>query len=252
MKIDDILGMCIPVLFFLALAIETRYPARTFENVKAWRWIGLGFFILIMSLNALLPIFLPLDWIREHSLLPGAHLGVFAGVIVGYLVASLAQYAVHRAQHANHFLWRWSHQLHHSALRVDVAGFVYTHPFEMLLTLLSSLFVSLFILGLDPVAAAIVGFIPAVAGIVQHLNCRTPEWIELFMQRPEAHVLHHERNVHYGNFGDLPLWDKLFGTYRQPVESKVAVGFDPALSARVGSMLLGRDVELEMAKHPAP
>jgi sterol desaturase/sphingolipid hydroxylase (fatty acid hydroxylase superfamily) len=249
MKLEDLLGMMIPVAFILALVIETLRPARTFTRVKAWRWTGTGFFALIMVMNGLLPLALPLEWVREHSLLPGYKLGVFGGTIVGYLLSSFVQYALHRAQHASPFLWRWTHQLHHSALRVDVAGFVYTHPFEMLLTLATSLFTSLFILGLHPDAAAIVGFIPAIAGLIQHLNTRTPRWFEVLFQRPEAHLLHHEYGVHYGNFGDLPLWDKIFGTYKPPRADEVKVGFEPELSAKFGAMLFGRDVHLARHLH---
>ena len=30
------------------------------------------------------------------------------------------------------FLWRWFHQMHHSAERLDIPGAVYFHPFDML------------------------------------------------------------------------------------------------------------------------
>ena len=60
------------------------------------------------------------------------------------------------------------------------------------------------------------GYVHAVAAMVQHLNVATPRWLSLFFQRPEAHGLHHERGVHYRNFADLPLWDRVFGTYANP------------------------------------
>ena len=65
-------------------------------------------------------------------------------------------------------------------------------------------------------AAALVGYVHAVAPMVQHLNTPTPRWLSVVFQRPEAHGLHHERNIHHRNFGDLPLWDMIFGTLRQP------------------------------------
>jgi sterol desaturase/sphingolipid hydroxylase (fatty acid hydroxylase superfamily) len=244
-KLDDILGMMIPVAFVFALILESLRPSQKLTEVKNWRWIGAGFFTLIMVLNGVLPLFLPLEWVRAHSLLPGEKLGIVGGVIVGYLSSTFLQYWIHRAQHASPFLWRWTHQLHHSALRVDAAGFVYTHPFEMLITLLYSMVISIFVLGLHPTAIATVGFIPAIAGLVQHVNTRTPKWLEVFAQRPEAHVLHHEFGVHYGNFGDLPIWDKIFKTYRAPRAGQINVGFEPEKAAKLGAMLLGRDVNAQ-------
>ena len=34
--------------------------------------------------------------------------------------------------HNTPFLWRWFHQMHHSAERVDIWGALYFHPFDML------------------------------------------------------------------------------------------------------------------------
>lgn len=50
--------------------------------------------------------------------------------------------------------------------------------------------------------------------------------------------------MHARNYGDLPIWDMLFGTYLNP-RGPVAidVGFGEAQAARLGTMLLMRDVE---------
>ena len=45
-------------------------------------------------------------------------------------------------------------------------------------------------------------------------------------------MLHHEKDVHARNFGDMPLWDRLFGTYAAPAEREVALGFEPERSRR--------------------
>ena len=64
-----------------------------------------------------------------------------------------------------------------------------------------------------------------------------------FLPRPEMHALHHAFGVHGRNYGDLPLWDALFGTYANPSGPvAVQVGFEPDASARLGDMLLMRDV----------
>ena len=70
-----------------------------------------------------------------------------------------------------------------------------------------------------------------------HWNVRTPKWVGYFIQRPEEHILHHQCGVHASNYSDWPLWDKVFGTYRRPVESPVEVGFERAGFAEQLKML---------------
>jgi sterol desaturase/sphingolipid hydroxylase (fatty acid hydroxylase superfamily) len=55
-------------------------------------------------------------------------------------------------------------------------------------------------------------------------------------------MLHHERDVHARNFGDMPVWDHLFGTYGEPVDRTVKVGFEPDRSRRWLAMLAMIDV----------
>ena len=62
------------------------------------------------------------------------------------------------------------------------------------------------------------------------------------MQRPEAHAVHHERGVHAFNYSDFPLWDVLFGTFKNPKRHEVPAGFYLGSSYRVLDMLMGRDV----------
>jgi hypothetical protein len=71
---------------------------------------------------------------------------------------------------------------------------------------------------------------------------RTPNWVGYFIQRPEEHILHHQREMHADNYSDWPLWDKVFGTYRAPVEERLQVGFERAGFAEQLKMLAFIDV----------
>jgi hypothetical protein len=103
------------------------------------------------------------------------------------------------------------------------------------------------VLGLDPVAAALTGYIAAFYGYFQHLNIRTPQWLGYVIQRPEAHCIHHQRDVHAFNYGDLPVWDMLFGTFRNPAGFEGEVGFDQPATKRFGAMLGFVDVNEAVA-----
>ena len=71
---------------------------------------------------------------------------------------------------------------------------------------------------------------------------RTPYWLGFAIQRPESHLVHHQLGLHAFNYGDLPLWDMLFGTFRNPETFDAECGYYDGASSRVGEMLLGRDV----------
>jgi sterol desaturase/sphingolipid hydroxylase (fatty acid hydroxylase superfamily) len=77
----------------------------------------------------------------------------------------------------------------------------------------------------------------------QHANIATPHWLGYLIQRPESHNIHHARDVHRYNYSDLPLWDMLFGTFRNPRTAQAGTcGFYPGASGRLIDMLLGRNV----------
>jgi hypothetical protein len=113
-----------------------------------------------------------------------ARLGVVGGTLVGWLTLSFLSYLYHRTSHTWSPLWRISHQIHHSPQQVDISGSVLFHPFEMVVQVLLQLFVTVLVLGLDPLAAALTGVVAALHGIFQRWNVRTPRWIGYFVQRP--------------------------------------------------------------------
>ena len=69
-----------------------------------------------------------------------------------------------------------------------------------------------------------------------------PRWLGLLVQRPESHSWHHARGVHAHNYSDLPLFDILAGTWKNPGEFAPAQGFHPGASSEFGNLLRGRDV----------
>lgn len=241
MEAVDLAGVAIPVTYFVFLAAERLWPAR-FPPRKGWQWVGVAFLLVMGVAGVVVPLVLPREWLVAHRWWNGTGLGVPAGAAFGYLVLSGIAYAWHRAAHHVGFLWRAFHQLHHSPQRVDLPGSVFFHPFEMVVQALMQLFVTVLVLGLDPLAAALVGYVAAFYGMFQHWNVRTPRWLGYLIQRPEAHCVHHRRGVHAYNYGDLPLWDILLGTFRNPREFNGECGFEAPADGRLGAMLAFADV----------
>jgi sterol desaturase/sphingolipid hydroxylase (fatty acid hydroxylase superfamily) len=157
----DIVGPLIPLTYLAMLAVEKWRPARHFPARRGWTWIGIVFLLLIGTVSTVVPLLVDPHWLAAHRWLDGSRLGVVGGVVAGYVVLSAVMYAYHRAVHTVPFLWRLTHQIHHSPQRVDISGSVLFHPIEMVVQVLLQLFVTLIVLGLDPLAAALTGYVAA-------------------------------------------------------------------------------------------
>jgi sterol desaturase/sphingolipid hydroxylase (fatty acid hydroxylase superfamily) len=240
MTMETILTILIPVTFLVAFGLERLFPARPLPKVRWWVLKGFVCFVVTGAINAIVPAivaggvasYAPLHLDKLH-VIPAALLVIFASEVFSYFV--------HRGMHNNALVWRWTHQMHHSAERLDVAGAVYFHPFDIALQAgIPTIPVAL--LGVSADAAALGGFVIFALAMVQHANMRTPRWLGWVVQRPEQHSVHHARDVHAYNYGNLTFMDLLFGTFRNPEGFVAEQGFYEGASARVGAMLLGRDV----------
>lgn len=245
-ELVEAVGLLVPVTYLLMLAVEARWPARAFPARRGWRWLGVAFLVLIATVGTVVPLLVPVQWLAEHRWIDGTPLGVAGGTVVGYLVLSGLMYAYHRSVHSVGWLWRATHQMHHSPQRVDISGSVLFHPLEMTIQVLLQLFVTVVVLGLHPLAAALTGYVAAFYGLFQHWNVRTPQRLGYLIQRPEAHGVHHRQGVHAYNYGDLPLWDIVFGTFRNPREFNGDCGFEAPADRRLGAMLAFADVNASL------
>jgi sterol desaturase/sphingolipid hydroxylase (fatty acid hydroxylase superfamily) len=244
MEAVDVVGLLVPVTYFLMLGAERLWPARAFPPRRGWTWIGIAFLLLIGVVSSVVPLLFDPAWLAAHRWRDGSDLGVVGGTVAGYVVLSGVMYAYHRTAHTVPLLWRLTHQIHHSPQRVDISGSVLFHPVEMVIQALLQLFVTLIVLGLDPLAAALTGYVAAFYGMFQHWNVHTPRWLGYLIQRPEAHCEHHRLGVHAHNYGDLPIWDILAGTFHNPEHFAGECGFEPPADRRLGAMLGFRDVNL--------
>jgi len=177
------------------------------------------------------------------TLIDGSRLGTVGGAVVGVLTYEFFHYWYHRAAHEWNWLWRAGHQMHHSAESLDAFGAYYLHPVDAaIFTTLSSL-VFFQLLGITVEAGVLGALFLTFNAMFQHANIKTPHWLGYFIQRPESHAVHHGRGIHRFNYADLPLWDIVFGTFRNPeTVNGLEVGFYRGASTRIPEMLIGRDV----------
>jgi sterol desaturase/sphingolipid hydroxylase (fatty acid hydroxylase superfamily) len=97
------------------------------------------------------------------------------------------------------------------------------------------------ILGASPEAGAWFNAFAVVGEYFYHSNLRTPRWLGYFIQRPEHHSIHHQLGVHGFNYGDITLWDRLFGTFKETDGFVDQCGFPEGHEKYLGRMLFFHD-----------
>ncbi|MEO1487643.1 MAG: sterol desaturase family protein [Bacteroidota bacterium] len=96
--------------------------------------------------------------------------------------------------------------------------------------------------GFTAEATTLIILITTFFAIFQHSNIKTPRWVGYIIQRPEAHQLHHAKGIHAYNYSDIPLFDIIFGTFKNPKAIEKETGFYLGGSDRILDMLLFRDI----------
>jgi len=228
-------------LFSIIFTREVIAPASGATCDKRWRLYagGLNAANLVVVAAA---GFLFKEQIAQHSLFGlASQLDPVTGSFLTFLAASLVAYWYHRAVHHSDRLWRWIHQLHHSPSRIEALTAFYVHPFDGLAATLLNAVVAYVVLGVGAESATLALFYVVAFNLIAHADLRSPWWLGFLVQRPEMHRVHHERGVHASNYG-LPVFDLMFGTWRNPRSTDVVCGFAEENERRVGDMLMLRDV----------
>ena len=228
----------IPAFLLLGLVVE----ARAFEKPRWWRTRMLLATIAVVAGATAVATF----WgtlLAGVSVLDGSGLGTWAGAALGILVYEFVHYWYHRCAHRFDWLWLLAHQMHHSAEAMDAFSANYLHPVDLFMFTTWSSLVFFPFLGLSAEAGAVAAAWLGFNAMFQHANVRTPRWLGYLIQRPESHVVHHQRGRHQYNYANLPLWDIAFGTFVNPgAVDGIEAGFYTGASTRILDMLLLREV----------
>jgi sterol desaturase/sphingolipid hydroxylase (fatty acid hydroxylase superfamily) len=236
----DPISLTLLAIYGALILLEALFPARPLPRIRGWRTRGLVVFAFYFFASS----YLPLLWgetLARFQLFNLESLNPFLAAGIAVLVYEFLIYVWHRAMHKNHWLWRGFHQMHHSAERLDSFGAFYFSPLDVVgFTMVSSL--ALTAVGLPAQAITWYLYFTMFLAVFQHVNIRTPQWLGYIVQRPESHSVHHGRGIHHYNYSDLPLFDILFGTFRNPKEFVAESGFANASSGQIPAMLAFRDI----------
>lgn len=137
-------------------------------------------------------------------------------VAVGSLVAEVAFYAVHRAEHTWRAGW-WVHRTHHHPRRLDAVSGVRAHPLDVAaqhgLPVLAAA-----ALGAGPAAIAPYLLVLLAVTVLAHTDLPLPAgWWDRVVVTPGYHRRHHEAGGEATHLAAvLPALDVLFGTAEVP------------------------------------
>jgi len=226
---------------FLFLGAERVFPGRALPSSRGWYFRAL----LVNLMQLAITLLTARLWIRIFGDLSLLKLSVwgspFAEGFVGWFVGTFFFYWWHRLRHASGW-WLVFHQIHHSPSRIEVLTSFYKHPVEIFADAVLSALVLYPLLGCSMMGAFWYNFFGATGEYFYHANVRTPKWLRYFIQTPELHSIHHQYDLHKYNYGDIPLWDRLFGTYRDATGFVERCGFPEGAEEKLGEMLVFKDV----------
>lgn len=212
------------MLCLMAL-LEAASPRRRREVSRLIRWTNN--LALVVLDNFILRLVFPMLAVSMALIAAERGWGLFniiglpawlAG-LAAIVLLDLAVYAQHVMFHATPALWRL-HRMHHADLDFDVTTALRFHPLEIILSMLIKLAVVV-LLGAPAIAVMIFEVLLNATAMFNHANLRLPAAVDrtlgFFIVTPDMHRVHHsirreETNSNYGF--NLPVWDRLFGTYR--------------------------------------
>jgi sterol desaturase/sphingolipid hydroxylase (fatty acid hydroxylase superfamily) len=223
------------------LVLERVRPGRELPHSQGWYLRA----VLINLVQFAVTLATARLWIKifgAHSLIHVSHWGTpLEQGLVAWFIGTFAFYWWHRLRHANGW-WLAFHQVHHSPSRIEVMTSFYKHPIEILCDAALSAVVLYSLLGCSLLGGFWYNFFAGTGEYFYHANVRTPSWLRHLIQTPELHSIHHQLDVHKFNYSDLPIWDRLFGTYKDTTAFVERCGFPEGAEARLVDMLAFKDV----------
>jgi len=202
-------------------------PARKPQQRADLVWDLIGaisprFFYLIIAAIIAAPL---REWLAGYEWIASARVSIMSTpfwmlVLLYIVLVDLLDYWMHRALHTQ---WFWhQHAWHHAPKVIYWISGLRTSPGQIVIRIIPSTIFAAFI-SFDQFINLSIFFLVffTLSQHYIHSNMRVPyeKYIELLLVTPRYHMVHHSVDRRYSdtNFAQIFVWDKLFGTFTDPV-----------------------------------
>ncbi len=224
--VNDPLTLVVVPLFVVAIAIEASISHRRGMHLYQGKDFLVSMTMLILaSIADVIPkvlAFMAFFVLHELSPLRDVIERQWWAWMLLFLLDDFVYYWFHRANHEVRLLWA-GHVPHHSSLKLNFGTALRqgvterTHKYLFWLPLP--------VLGFDPLMIfAMIGLnLLYQFWVHTELVGRLPRAVELILNTPSHHRVHHASNVRYldcNHGGVLIVWDRLFGTFSGEVDAE--------------------------------
>eukprot|EP00929_Paragymnodinium_shiwhaense_P010295 TRINITY_DN11488_c0_g1_i3.p1 TRINITY_DN11488_c0_g1~~TRINITY_DN11488_c0_g1_i3.p1 ORF type:complete len:387 (+),score=111.46 TRINITY_DN11488_c0_g1_i3:83-1243(+) len=185
-------------------------PNKKLSKAEIWKIVKN---LLVTSFLLLPMVVFPLGKsIRMEVALPGPW-EMFSHIVVAVLANEILFFYGHWLFHANAFLYKHVHKVHHEWKAPTALSAIYCHPIEFVVSDVGPLAAGMMAIRAHGYSALVWCLFAVMATQTHHCGIRWP-WIDFFSfeseHQPNFHDFHHEKfNFNYGAMGWL---DDLHGT----------------------------------------
>lgn len=209
-----------------AILIGTEILLSNWQGKKFYTWRETLQNVYLTLTNAGLDLLLRwafyvsvLTWCYDHRFTVIENSFVYWFLL--FILEDLAFYFEHRVDHYCRLFWA-VHVTHHSSEEFNLTTGFRSSVFQPVYRFIY--FIPLTLLGFHPMDIVFMYSITQTYGILVHTQYikKMPGWFETIFVSPSHHRVHHASNVRYldRNMGMcLIIWDKLFGTFQEELDS---------------------------------
>jgi sterol desaturase/sphingolipid hydroxylase (fatty acid hydroxylase superfamily) len=227
--------------------LERLRPRRRQAVSRREAFVNLAHLTATTSLTtALLALAMSVITLLPHLDAAGSWIGSLplpVSMVLVVLIGDTGYYWAHRTLHTSALLWRF-HRIHHSSRQMNWLAAARAHPVDQLILHMGWL-LPLYALGVHAAWFGAYAAFLTMQTLLVHSNvdvsARPLRWLVV---TPDFHHWHHtaERDAWNRNFaGQLPLLDRVFGTWWLPAGRRVErYGVADAVPASYPGQLLAR------------
>lgn len=214
------------ILMGLEFLVVKLTGKRSYDNIPdVISSLSSGIANIMKGSLGLVLVLVPYEWLLENFSLFSIDPHSVATWIIALLCFDFSAYWYHRWTHKINFMWQL-HLIHHTGEQFNVATAL-RQPVNNVVNVVTVMWLPAAIVGIPAEMMVVIGLVHLYYQYWYHTELVGDlGFLEKIIMTPRLHAVHHAMNREYidKNFSAwLCIWDRMFGTYQQPLESAPVV-----------------------------